>query len=145
MEAKDLVTKDSEGLAVRTADIKTTLSRGLHKRCPQCGVGNIFEKWNRVNAACAHCGCDLQTRDGDCWAFMYLTTAFLTGIIILFMFLFLRADIIPNILPAQIVIALAWLVLVFLTLPYRKGLAIAIDFLIDSRFEENAAGQPNKS
>ncbi|HET7153422.1 MAG TPA: DUF983 domain-containing protein, partial [Candidatus Kapabacteria bacterium] len=107
MKANDRAGTDSEGIALRTVNIKTTLLRGLHKRCPQCGVGSIFEKWNRVNALCSHCGCDLQKRDGDCWAFMYLTTAFLTGIIILFMFLFLRSDIIPNILPAQIVIAIA--------------------------------------
>ena len=35
-------------------------------------------------------------------------------------------------LPGQIIVIIAWFVLIVLTLPHRKGLAIAIDYLIEN-------------
>ena len=56
-----------------------------------------------------------------------MSTAFLTGLIVLWMFFFPVTDH----LLGQIIIILGWFVLIVLTLPHRKGLAIAIDYLIE--------------
>ncbi|WP_421780778.1 DUF983 domain-containing protein [Kiloniella litopenaei] len=31
------------------------LKRGIRKKCPNCGTGNIFRKYVTVNDECAHC------------------------------------------------------------------------------------------
>ncbi len=56
-----------------------------------------------------------------------MSTAFLTGLIVLWMFLFPVTDY----LIGQIIIILGWFVLIVLTLPHRKGLAVALDYLVD--------------
>jgi uncharacterized protein (DUF983 family) len=108
--------------------IITVLARGLRKRCPQCGIGVIYDQWNKLRVQCQHCGCELERRGGDTWFFTYMSTAFLTGVIILWMFLYPMTEY----LTGQIIIIIAWFVLIVLTLPHRKGLAIAIDYLIEN-------------
>ena len=37
------------------ASVRTAILRGLKRRCPNCGVGNIYEKYLKVVGACSHC------------------------------------------------------------------------------------------
>ncbi len=122
--------------------VSAVLKRAIRSRCPQCGIGKLFYGWNKVVDRCPACGCELDRRGGGSWFFTYLTTAFLTGLIVLFM-LFYRM---PTLLLQQIVVAVAWLVLILLTLPLRKSIGIAIDFLIDIRSGESVGtGNPGPS
>ena len=86
-------------------------------------------------AGCPHCGCAIERRGGDTWFFTYMSTAFLTGLIVLWMFLFPMS----NYLLGQIIIIGGWFTGIVLTLPHRKGIAIAIDYLIEqsSQSHEN--------
>ena len=108
----------------------TILWRGLRKRCPQCGKGSLFRSWHEVDEACLHCGCEFQKREGDCWAFMYMTTAFLTGSFFVVMLLYRPADL----LLGRIGFATGGLLVLGLSLPYRKGVALAIDYFLETRF-----------
>jgi uncharacterized protein (DUF983 family) len=72
--------------------LKRILSHGLRRRCPKCGIGPVFARWHEVAETCSHCNLDLQEREGDCWAFMYITTAFITGLFFIAMLLYRPAN-----------------------------------------------------
>lgn len=112
--------------------IVETLWRGLRRRCPQCGEGKLFQGCYNLVHRCPLCGCDFLHREGDCWWFMYITTAFLTGLLVIGMFL-IRPS---NLLLGQILVVAGGLAVMGLTLPFRKGVAIAFDYLIDQITEE---------
>ncbi len=104
-----------------------TLLRGLRQRCPRCGEGPLFAGWNRLHETCPVCGLELEGRVGDTWFFMYMTTAGLTGSLVVLMFL-IRPKVIWV---GQILVALAAFAIIGLTLPHRKGIAVAIDYWIE--------------
>ncbi|MCB0417691.1 MAG: DUF983 domain-containing protein [Bdellovibrionaceae bacterium] len=108
-----------------------TLLNGLKMTCPQCGKTPLFVRWGEVHKACAECKCELRAREGDCWFFMYITTAFITGLFILVMVLMTPA----NHDMGRAGLAAGALLTIVLTVPRRKGMAIAIDYLVDSRLE----------
>ena len=102
------------------------LLRGLRQRCPRCGIGRLFERWQTLRDKCPECGLSFEPGQGDTWAFMYLSTAFITGIILIGMLL---------LVPTQqwigrIVVAAAAVVGIVGTLSARKGLSIAADYLM---------------
>jgi len=105
------------------------IRRGISKKCPRCGEGDIFEKWHEVRPQCESCGLELQEREGNCWGFMYLSTAFLTGLFFILMLLYRP----PSLLTGRITLFIAGLILIGITLPYRKSLALGLDFLADPR------------
>lgn len=107
------------------------LWRGFKKKCPRCGLGPLFKNWFILNQKCLNCSCVFQDREDDTYFFMYISTGFLTGLFIVVMFF-----VIPlHLQRGKIILLLASVGLFVLTHPYRKGLAIAIDYLIDSRSE----------
>jgi uncharacterized protein (DUF983 family) len=113
------------------------LLRGFKKKCPRCGEGDLFVMLGTFREKCAVCAFNFEERAGDCWAFFYITTAALTGILIVIMF-FIRPT---EIWLGQMGIGLAAIVLILLTVPMRKGLALAIDYWFfpnkDARPPEN--------
>jgi uncharacterized protein (DUF983 family) len=116
--------------------IKTLVTRGLKRRCPRCGEGKIFAKWHEVRPDCESCGLELQAREGNCWGFMYLSTAALTGIFFITMLLYRP----PSLLMGRVALFGAGLALIGITLPYRKSLALALDYLADPA--EKDSGHP---
>ena len=84
----------------------------------------MFQSWNRLHDRCAVCGLEIEARSGDTWFFMYMTTAGLTGSIVVVMFL-LR----PRVLwVGQLLVMVAAVLVIGLSLPMRKGAAIALDY-----------------
>ncbi len=114
----------------RRADVFPTLLRGLRKRCPRCGRGRLFCRWYTLSDRCGTCGLEHQLADGNTWAFMYISTAALTGTIVLGMFLFAP----PSLALGRAVVFPAVLLLIGGSLPYRKGVAIAIEYLVEQRW-----------
>ena len=109
------------------------LLRGLRKRCPQCGLGNIFAHWYTVNNRCAKCDLDFIDNQSNTWAFMYISTAFLTGLIIVSMLI-----IKPEALwLARFTVTITALLIIAGSMPYRKGLAMAMEYLIDLKFHNH--------
>ena len=107
--------------------LRQAISRGLRHRCPRCGEGPLFAGWNRLRERCPVCGLVYEPGTGDSWFFMYMTTAGMTGALVVAMFL-----IRPAVLwIGQLVVVLVGLAVMGLSLPYRKGIAVAIDYLID--------------
>ena len=112
--------------------VVTVLLRGIRLRCPQCGIGTLYSKWNTLVEKCPHCGSAIERHGGDTRFFTYMSTAFPTGLIVLWMFLFP----LTNYLLGQTIILPAWFSGIVLTLPHRKGIAVAVDYLIDLSADE---------
>lgn len=102
------------------------LRRGLRLRCPRCGEGHLFHGWNKLNDRCPVCGLVYERAAGDTWFFMYMTTAGLTGLLVVGMFL-IRPQLVWI---GQLVICGLALVLIVLSLPFRKGIAVALNYLV---------------
>ena len=113
-----------------------TLSRGLRLRCPRCGEGRLFASWNRLLEDCPVCGLDFERRLGDTWFFMYMSTAGLSGVLVVAMFL-LRPRVVWI---GQVVVCLAAVAVIGLSLPYRKGIAVALDYWIEGEGSGEASG-----
>lgn len=105
--------------------------RGLVRRCPRCGKGRLFHSFYVLNKKCEVCGLDFLRLAHDTWALMYVTTAGLTGLIV-FAMIFLRP---LDLLRGRWTVFLVALTAIPLSLPFRKGLAMAINYI--SGHEEN--------
>lgn len=121
----------------RASLITKSISRGLLRRCPRCGDGKLFSSWYTLNPRCEKCGLEYEAGDGDTWGVMYVGTAFFTGLFIL---------LIALVRPPQngfekILYILIIGGLMIGTLPQRKGLALAIDYLL--RGDTDPASPPD--
>lgn len=106
-----------------------TLLRGLRMRCPRCGLGKLFECFFRLRTVCDACGLDIAKRSADTWAPVYLSTAGLTGAVVVGMLVLRPA----NLVLGRMTLAIAALTAIVLTLPSRKGAAIALNYFIEMR------------
>ncbi len=112
----------------------STILHGLKRRCPRCGEGRLFRGYYTLVEKCSACGLDFHGTEGDSWAFMYLGTAGLTGFMVVLLLLLrpLAAEASPALQTAgRAGILVLALLLIPGTLPWRKGLALALGFLID--------------
>ena len=106
----------------------TAMQRGYRKRCPQCGVGELFKSWYTLHDHCASCSLPLDARDGDTWASMYITSAGITGVFLGIMIFLFRPE---SYWVGQFVLLPSSLVSIVGTLPRRKGMAVAFDYLTE--------------
>ena len=102
------------------------LGRALRLRCPRCGEGKIFRRLVTYSEyrTCPRCAFPYDPR-GESLAFMYVSTAFLTGVMVVVLLLMHPESIACG---RAVVIPIA-LALYLLTLPVRKAIAIALNFL----------------
>jgi len=102
------------------------LGRALRLRCPRCGEGKIFRRLLTYSeyGSCPRCGLRYDPR-GESLAFMYVSTAFLTGVMVVVM-LFMHPE---SIASGRMVVIPTALALYVSTLPVRKALAIALNYL----------------
>ncbi|HMC35672.1 MAG TPA: DUF983 domain-containing protein [Myxococcales bacterium] len=102
------------------------LGRALRLRCPRCGEGKIFRRLLTYSeyGSCPRCGLRYDPR-GESLAFMYVSTAFLTGLLIILMLLMHP----ETVATGRMVLIPVALGLYLFTLPVRKALAIALNYL----------------
>jgi len=117
------------------------LLRGLARRCPRCGRGPLYERWNQLWPSCTVCGLPFETRSGDTWFFTYVTTAGLTGVLIVTMILLQP----PSVFVGQLVLLPVAIGLMLGSVPFRKGVAIAIDYLVDRSVQGGSEPAPTGS
>lgn len=103
------------------------LVRGILWRCPRCGGGRLYEWFYQLCDRCTQCNLDFGRRANDTWALIYLTTAGMTGAVIAGMLIFRPDDLVVG----RTVLVTVALALIVLSLPSRKGLAIAFNYYID--------------
>ena len=110
-----------------TVSLTTAVGRGVRKRCPRCGVGGLYESFYTLKERCEYCALPLRAHEDDCYAFMYVSTGFITGLFLIAFFFVTPA----NIVLGQIVVAVLAFAIMWATMPNRKGVALALNFLID--------------
>ncbi|MEK6797476.1 MAG: DUF983 domain-containing protein [Planctomycetota bacterium] len=125
----------------RATGVPTALARGLTRQCPRCGQGRLFDGWYAVRTRCSNCDLDLVSMYEHTWAFMYLSTAFLTGSIVVAMFL-LRPSAEGWGRFLYFVIAV---ILIVGSLPNRKGFALAIEYLVERKWGNDEPGRLEKA
>ncbi|HWL92639.1 MAG TPA: DUF983 domain-containing protein, partial [Phycisphaerae bacterium] len=107
------------------------LWRGMRRRCPQCGRAPMFTRWANLRERCDACGLELKSREPDIWFITYTSTAFITGLFIVALLFILPTP--ENKWLARTILGGLALCAFIGTAPMRKGLAIALDYLIDLR------------
>jgi uncharacterized protein (DUF983 family) len=106
--------------------IGRVLLNGWRKRCARCGEGALYSRGLKVNERCSACNMVLQRDHGDTWMFMIITDRIpmLGGIAAVF-FGFQPDD------PLRVIgFFLAMALPLLATLRERKGLALALDYLV---------------
>src|SRR3954468_11739551 len=106
--------------------IAVLLRRALKLRCPRCGEGPIFRRvlTYKEYEVCPRCEFRYDPR-GESVAFMYFSTAFLTGLLIIAMLLVRPQSLVVG----RVFVIGAALGLFLVTMPLRKAIAIAINYL----------------
>lgn len=116
-------------MAERLRISRVAVWRGLCGRCPRCGKGALFAGWYTLHDRCPACGFNIRRAEPDTWAFMYISTAFLTGLFVVAMFL-LRPS---AAWVTQVVVLPLALAVIGGSLRWRKGCALAVEYLVGQR------------
>jgi uncharacterized protein (DUF983 family) len=107
--------------------LRTLLWRGWRKKCPQCGEGEIYQRWLKLREQCPECGLQYLPNQGDLWGpLLFLDRVlFIIPIIALFYFRIWH----PNQFLFYLFGGIMIFVLVY-TMPNRNGMSLAVDYLL---------------
>jgi uncharacterized protein (DUF983 family) len=109
-----------------TPRLRTLLARGWHKRCPRCGEGRLFRRFNILHERCSVCGLQYLEEQGALFGYLFLIdrALFLFPLIVMIYFRLY----VPG---AAWFYALFVLVMfaLFYTLPQRSGVGVALHYL----------------
>ena len=108
------------------------ITRGWRKRCPHCGVGAIFVRWNRPYRNCPVCGYLYERDYGDVWWVLIVTDRIPIGIGIVCVYFGFR---VRN-WQTGVLFFGSLMVPLVLTIPRRYGLAFAITYLSRKRWPD---------
>ena len=117
---------------------KTLIWRGCHKKCPQCGQGDLYQGWIRLHVHCPVCGLKYLPDQGDLLGpLIFLDRVlFLIPMFVLFYFGVWHPKLIWFLLAGG-----TMMFLLIYTIPHRNGVSLAIDYLI-RRKEGDLADHP---
>jgi uncharacterized protein (DUF983 family) len=116
-------------VAVARPAIFRTVLRGARLRCPRCGGGKLFAGGYHLRERCDACGLRYAPYAADTWAMMYFSTAGLTGLVVVGLIVARPR----NLLAGRLALAAVALAVIVLSLPFRKGAAIALNWLVSIR------------
>ena len=118
--------------------IGPTLRRGLRRRCPHCGRGELFVRWITLHRECAECGLVYLRNQGDIWFFWIVMDRIpiLAGIAGIY-FGFRVSTWLEG---AAFFLALA--VPLVATMPQRQGVAVALNYLSRVYFRDPSDALP---
>ena len=108
-----------------------SIGRGLRKKCPNCGIDPLFSGFGDLKRSCAECHLKYEQNEGDTWAFMYITTAMITGLFLIVLLWIWP----PQSWLGRSFLGLSALGVFWVTWPARKGVAVALDYWLARRME----------
>ncbi len=117
--------------------IPTLLLRGLTKRCPWCGKGNLFRRWFTLSERCPRCGLRFEREEGAFLGSLAINfgVTSLAFIAVLVTWIALTLPDPPVVLITVASVAIA-LVLPLVIYPFAKTTWAAIDILL--RWDQRA-------
>jgi uncharacterized protein (DUF983 family) len=115
----------------REAGTLRTILRGLRRRCPRCGGGNLFEGPFRVRRACPRCGLRLEREEGGFLGAMTINYTVTTLLWLVLLVLWLVLDL-PDVHVLGLTVASLLLVGVFPLAfwSFSKTIWAAVDLLV---------------
>lgn len=116
--------------------ISKLLSHAARRRCPCCGRGRLFDGFFSLKHRCETCDYDFDASEGSTWFFMYMTSGGVIGVCFLILFFWRPAR--EEMVFASSVMIGAAAVLLLGSLPWRKAVAIALDYWIEPRVRDKA-------
>ena len=99
----------------------------------------MFRRGYVLRERCDACGLDLARYGHDTWAMIYFSTAGLTGAVVIGLIV-ARPE---NPLLGRFVLGAIALAVIVLSLPFRKGAAIALNWLIATRGATDVPSEPH--
>jgi uncharacterized protein (DUF983 family) len=113
--------------------LKTLVVRGARKKCPRCGQGELFRKWNTLHDSCAVCGLKYLESQGDLWGLIIFfdRALFIFPIIVMIYFRLYNAS--SGWFYGG---GVAMLFLLIFTLPQRTGICLALDYALRRNSEQ---------
>ena len=123
-------TSSDESTIPSTSSPMTVLLRGLRKRCPRCGQGNLFHRWTEMADACPRCGLHFEQEEGYWVGALTISTtlSLVLGVVIIGVVMLATWPDLP-VLPLTIGGVLGFLIFPILYYPYSKTLWVAIDLV----------------
>ena len=108
----------------RSKWLRTVALRGLRKRCPHCGEGQLFAGWSHLER-CSVCGLVFVPHPGDTWAFTIIGDRLPIGaMIVVIYFGVVRSYPLPGLtMLVLLMVLLVW------TSPNRWGAGIALHYV----------------
>ena len=104
---------------------KTVVARGAGKRCPRCGEGLLFKRYNILLDRCEVCGLKYLEDQGDLFGYLFLIDRglFIFPLIVMIYF--------RSYVPNQnwfYLLCVVMLFTLFYTLPHRTGVGVSLEY-----------------
>jgi uncharacterized protein (DUF983 family) len=117
------------GVPTRTPRVPLfrAVARGLRCRCPRCGEGQLYAGFAKELERCGVCKLEYDWYSGEVLGFLYMSTAFLTGLFVIVMLLWRPS----SVWVGRLVIVPAALAAYIVTIPFRKGAALGVKVALE--------------
>ena len=115
----------------------TLMARGARKRCPRCGEGPLFKRFNIMHERCSVCDLKYLEEEGALFGTLFLVgrALFVFPLIVMIYF----RSYVPNPVWFYVVCAMMLFAVIY-TLPQRSGMAVALHYLLRRRRSRNLPG-----
>jgi uncharacterized protein (DUF983 family) len=107
------------------------LWRGMTRRCPRCGSGQLFRRWLKIRDQCPRCGLRLEREEGGFLGAMTVNYAVTTVVWLVVLIVWLVLDL-PGVHLAALTVTSVLLVGLFplVFFPFSKTIWAAVDYLV---------------
>lgn len=114
-----------------TVGVLRALGRGVLRRCPRCGSGNLFVSWLRIRERCPRCGLRLEREEGGFLGAMTINYAATALVWLAVLVTWLIVDLPDVHVAALMAVSLAVAALFPLAFfPFAKTIWCAVDHLV---------------
>jgi uncharacterized protein (DUF983 family) len=117
---------------------KVLFSRGVRRKCPQCGQGALFSHWYKLRSHCPVCGLKYLENQGDLWGVLLFAdrVLFMVPLIAVVMVTQNSKAIWPYFFGGVLALGL------ILTFPHRMGISVAFEYHIRRTSSDLSGEQP---
>ena len=129
-----MIAVDTTNYSRDSYSILASIGRGLKRKCPHCGEGNIFKGYLKLLKGCDNCAAPTgEIRADDLPPYL---TIFLVGHIVVPILVYVEAVYHPSIWLQMAVWPSITLFLTLLFLPYIKGAAVGLMWYLKLKGDE---------
>lgn len=117
-------------------DLWSVIRRGIARKCPRCGRGNIFKRWVTLYDNCSVCGLQYLRDQGDLWGYLLFVdrAMFIFPLVVMFYFGWWN----PNSFWYWTAIVGLVAAMVY-TIPHRNGISVGLEYYVRMRSESGGS------